>query len=133
MAVLLDTGASGRNFISSKLASWLIERGSTTLNRSGEVGVAQQGAAIKFNEHLSFRLRFYNSNLAVFETLTLSATVIDNLRLDVILGLPTVGKYSLLPKLTYLCGCCTPLDGAAQEPGVRGVGKKPSDRSVSPN
>ena len=42
VSVLLDTGASGRNFISSKLASWLIERGSTTLNRSGEVGLAQQ-------------------------------------------------------------------------------------------
>ena len=33
VSVLLDTGASGRNFISSKLASWLIERGSTTLTR----------------------------------------------------------------------------------------------------
>ena len=133
VTVLLDTGASGRNFISSKLASWLIECGSTTLIKSGEVGLAQQGAAIQFHEHLSFRLRFFNSNLGTFETLTLSATIIDNLRLDVILGLPTVGKYSLLPKLTHLCGCCTPLDGAAQEPGVRGVGKQPSDRSVSPN
>ena len=80
MSVLLDTGASGRNFISSKLASWLIERGSTTLNRSGEVGLAQQGepiqfhevglaqqgAPIQFHEHLSFRVRFFNSHLAVF-------------------------------------------------------------------
>jgi hypothetical protein len=63
VSVLLDTGASGRNFISSKLASWLIERGSTTLRASGEVGLAQQGAAIQFHDHLSFRLRFFNSNL----------------------------------------------------------------------
>ena len=72
--VLLDTGASGRNFISSKLASWLIDRGSATLEVSGEVGLAQQGAAIQFHKHLSFRLRFVNSNLGSFETLTLSAT-----------------------------------------------------------
>ena len=132
VSVLLDTGASGRNFISSKVATWLIERGSATLNRSGEVGLAQQGAAITFHEHLSFRLRFLNSNLMVFETLTLSATIIDNLRLDVILGLPTVGKYLLLPKLTHLCGCCTPQGGAPQGPGVRGVAKA-SDWSVPPN
>ena len=35
--VLLDTGASGRNFISSTLASWLIECGSITLEMSGEI------------------------------------------------------------------------------------------------
>ena len=133
VSVLLDTGASGRNFISSKLASWLIERGSTTLSRSGEVGLAQQGVAIQFHEHLSFRLRFFNSNLSSFETLNLSATIIDNLRLDVILGLPTVGKHSLLPKLTHLCGCCTLLGGAAQSPGVFGVVRSTSVRNATPN
>ena len=69
---------------------------------SGEVGLAQQGAAIQFHKHLSFRLRFVNSNLGTFETLTLSATIINDLRIDVILRLPTVGKYDLLPKLTNL-------------------------------
>ena len=71
----------------SKLASWLIERGSATLEKSGEVGLAQQGAAIQFHKHLSFRLRFVNSNLGTFEILTLSATIINDLRIDVILGL----------------------------------------------
>ena len=103
--VLLDTG--------SKLASWLIERGSATLEMSGEVGLAQQNAAIQFHQHLSFCLRYVNSNLGMFESLTLSATIINDLRIDVILGLPTVGKYNLLPKLTNLCGCCcTPKIGA---------------------
>ena len=40
VSVLLDTGASNRNFISSKLASWLIECGSATLEMSGEIGFA---------------------------------------------------------------------------------------------
>ena len=144
VSVLLDTGASGRNFISSKLASWLIERGSSTFFESGEVGLAQQGKAIQFHQHLSFELRFVNSKLGIFEVLSLCATIIEDLRIDVILGLPTVGKYRLLPKVTTLCGdcsppggattlCvdCTPLGGAAQE--LVYAGGKSRHRSVIPN
>ena len=61
VSVLLDTGASGRNFISSNIASWLIERGSPTFFEDGEVGLAQRGQAIQFHQYLSFELRFVNS------------------------------------------------------------------------
>ena len=115
ISVLLDTGASGRNFISSKLASWLIERGSPSFCLDGEVGLAQQGTSLLFHQHVSFVVRFFNLSLNVYEILSLHASVIEDLRIDVILGLPTVGKHSLLPKLTpQLCGNCTPHSGAAQ-------------------
>ena len=129
-SVLLDTGASGRNFISSKLASWLIERGSTMLLESGEVGLAQQKLAIQFHQHVAFAVRFFNLSLNVYETIFLSATVIEDLRIDVILGLPTVGKYGLLPKLTDLCKCCTPTSGASQE---LVCSRSMDQRKVSPN
>ena len=67
---LLDSGKSGRNFISYSLASWLRVRGSTVSADAGETGLAQNGSTIQFHESINFGVRFFNLNTKVFETLT---------------------------------------------------------------
>ena len=106
---LLDSGASGRNFISSSLASWLRVRGSAVSAEAGETGLAQAGSKIQFHESIEFGVRFFNLNTKVFEILTLRASVIENLRIDLLLSLQTVGKHKLLPKLKRLCVVVAPL------------------------
>ena len=87
---------------------------------AGETGLAQAGSKIQFHESIEFGVRFFNLNTKVFEMLTLRASVIENLRIDLILGLQTVGKHNLLPKLTTLCGSCTPRVGGCSAPLIGG-------------
>ena len=97
---LLDTGANSRNFISDSLARVLIQHGARASEHAGEVHSATRGVSTHVHKSIEFDMIINNKASKAPETLSMSATIINDLRYDLIIGLQTLVSEGLIFKMT---------------------------------
>jgi hypothetical protein len=97
---LLDTGATESNFISRTLAEELVSQGGEILVGVDRVICSAFGSrCVNTNEYMLFTLTLFNTITNKYEDIDITARVIDGLKVELVIGLQTLGTHVLLPKL----------------------------------
>ena len=98
---MLDTGATESDFISRTLANELVsEGGEIRLGSSREICSAfGNRRCVNTNEIIDFTLTLFNTISNKYEDIKITARVIDDLKVELVVGLQTMGTHSLLEKL----------------------------------
>ena len=90
VTALLDTGASGRDFISPALAARLVERGAVLVPTRARVCLAQHGHSIPVTHKLKLVCKYKNVENSTIDQFFFEPSVLPNLSVDLILGLHTI-------------------------------------------
>ena len=95
---LIDTGATRRNYISTRVAEWLSEAGATPTSAPGRVCTALNECATLSSSY-RFVCQFNNNVNNESEAVTIDATLLDSMTTtDLIIGLQTVIANDLVSK-----------------------------------
>ena len=135
VTVLLDTGAFNGNYISSRVAKWLVENFHVKIQPcSTTICGANSKWCVKCIGTINFTLNLNTELSSTMLALNLSATILDA-SFDIVLGRPTIKAYNLvlyypshfvhldkntratLAKLVTTCGDskCIPIDQTASD------------------
>ena len=95
---LVDTGATGRNYVSQRVADWLTSAGAESTDKPGRVCSAMN-QCVNISIDLKFKLKIFNFVNNKYELLTTSATVLPFLKIDLIIGLPLILEHELVSKM----------------------------------
>ena len=102
VTALLDTGASSRNFISPALAARMIALGAIEVPSNGRICLATNGKCITISSQLKLVCKYNNLETQSDDTFVFCATVLPQLRVDLIFGLRTVFNRELLYKMIVM-------------------------------
>ena len=102
VTALLDTGASSRNFISPALAARMIARGAVEVPTTGNICLASKSQCIAVRTKLRLVCKYLNVETKSLDEFIFEATILPQLRVDLIIGLRTCFIRELFYKMIVM-------------------------------
>lgn len=99
MDALVDTGCNKRNFISPRIAKWLMEAGAPVERSSGRVCTAFGACKDLSDTFSNIAMHFHDNINNNDSSIVLTADTLDMKKIDMVIGLPTILLHQLASRM----------------------------------